>query len=120
MAAQTTPTADANGKGAATPPPAPSARSSEIALSFSLDEARVLRAVAQRGMLAAGSEGAPEGQPQQAKAALGKLVAALEAAEVAEYARRELEEAGLDTGRLSDAQVTSLARRLADGPRRPA
>jgi hypothetical protein len=91
---------------------------SNIALSFTLDEARVLRTVAQRGMLATGAEGAPSGQPQQAKAALDKLGAAVEEAEVVRFVRDELEQAGFETSRLSNAQVSSLARRLADVPRR--
>jgi hypothetical protein len=93
--------------------------SSTIELSFSLEEARVLRSIAQRGMLAAGAEGAPNGQPQQANAAIKKLASALEEAEMAAAVRTELEKAGLETRRLSDAQVWSLGRRLAEIPQRP-
>jgi hypothetical protein len=115
MAPNSTPMQDLNGEPTAAPPPPP-ARGSEIALTLTLDEARVLRTIAQRGMLAAGNDGAPDGQPQQAKAAVDKLAAALDNAEVVEFVRDELQDAGLDTSRLSDAQVTSLARRLAERP----
>ena len=117
MTPNSTSTPEMNGDVAAAPPPPP-AREAEIVLSFTVEEARVLRTIAQRGMLAAGNDGAPAGQPQQAKAALDKLVGALENNEVIEFVRDELQEAGLDTSRLSDAQVTSLARRLAELPHR--
>ncbi len=91
-----------------------------VEISLTLDEARVLRAVAQRGMLATGAEGMPNGQPKQATTAIGKLAAVLEEAETVALVRAELERAGFETRLLSDAQVSSLGRRMAEIPRRAA
>jgi hypothetical protein len=91
-----------------------------IDLSLTLEEARMLRSVAQRGLLAAGVDGGPDGQPQHASAAIEKLVAVLDEAETVAAVREELSQAGFDTRRLSDAQVYALARRLADIPKRAA
>jgi len=91
-----------------------------VDLSLTLEEARMLRRVAQRGLLAAGVDGGPDGQPQHASAAIEKLAAVLDEAETVAAVREELSQASFDTRRLSDAQVYALARRLADIPKRAA
>ena len=91
-----------------------------VDISLTLEEARVLRSVAQRGLLAAGVDGGPDGQPQHASSAIEKLASVLEEAETVAAVRGELGQAGFDTRRLSDAQVYSLARRLAEIPKRGA
>ena len=88
---------------------------SPIELHLTVEEARVLREVAKRGMMVAGAAGnGPDGNPSQAKAALEKLDDAVAEADRISSLRSELELAGLATAHLGDAQVTSLARRLAD------
>lgn len=104
-----------NGRKDADPPA--DAVESPIQLTLSLEEARILRAVGQRGMLAAG-DSAPGGQPQHASSALAKLTAAIDDGETVVLVREELGNAGIDTRRLSDAQIASLGRRLADIPKR--
>lgn len=91
-----------------------------IRLSLTLEEARMLRTVAQRGLIAAGADGGPEGQPHDAAAAIGKLSGALEEGETIALVRTALEQSGFDTRRLSDAQVSGLGRRLAEIPKRVA
>lgn len=87
-----------------------------IELTLTLEEARLLRAVAQLGMRTAGSS---DGTPQT-QLALDKLVAEIDAAEKVSTIRSTLEQAGFETSRLSDAEVTALASRLAgiQGPSR--
>ena len=84
----------------------------DLTLTLTLEEARLLRAVAQVGMRAAGADGGSDGTPQT-QLALDKLVAVIEAAEKASTIRSTLEQAGFETARLSDAEVTALASRLA-------
>jgi hypothetical protein len=83
-----------------------------IELTLTLEEARLLRAVAQLGMRAAGADGGNGGTPQT-QHALDKLVAEIEAAEKVSAIRATLEQAGIETHRLSDAEVSGLAGRLA-------
>lgn len=88
---------------------------SSVELKLTLEEARVMFEVAKRGMLVAGADGnGPGGNPSQAKAALAKLEDAVAEADRICSLRSELELAGLATAHLGDAQVTSLARRLAE------
>jgi|SRR5947209_15982374 len=98
---------------------AATSQESAIELALTLDEARMLHSVAQRGLLAAGADGGPNGQPQHASSAIEKLSAELEQADTVAAVRDELGQAGFDTRRLSDAQVYGLAQRLADIPKRP-
>jgi hypothetical protein len=95
-------------------PTAPAPVQTAIELSLTLDEARMLRSVGQRGLLAAGVDGGPDGQPQHASAALEKLGSLLDEAETVAAVREELGQAGFDTRRLSDAQVYALARRVSE------
>lgn len=103
----TTHTVDSpNGNGAAPAAEAP------IELTLTLEEARLLRAVAQLGMRAAGADDSNGGTPQT-QHALDKLIAAVDAAEKVSAIRSTLEQAGFETARLSDADVAALAGRLA-------
>src|SRR3954453_19672765 len=86
----------------------------DVEVGLTLDEARLLRAVAQLGLRAAGGEGSANGNTPQAQAAIAKLAAVIDDAETVVKIRAALEEAGFETRRLSDAQVFSLHRRLAD------
>lgn len=83
-----------------------------IELTLTLEEARLMRAIAQLGMRAAGADGGNGGTPQT-QLALDKLVAEIEAAEKVSAIRATLEQAGFETQRLSDAEVSALAGRLA-------
>ncbi len=86
----------------------------EVELSLTLEEARVLSEVANRGMLSAADGGAPVGNPRHAKAALEKLDAGIEEADRVRSLRSELEQSGLATAHLGDMQVVALARRVAE------
>ena len=88
------------------------AADASIDLTLTLEEARLLRAVAQVGMRAAGADGGSDGTPQT-QLALDKLIAVIEAAEKVSAIRAALEHAGFETRLLSDAEVSALASRLA-------
>jgi hypothetical protein len=91
---------------------APPAADTTVEVAFTLEEARLLRAVAQLGMRTAGGDGGNGGTPQT-QHALDKLVAVIEGAERVTAIRSTLEQAGFETQRLSDADVAALASRLA-------
>jgi hypothetical protein len=88
------------------------ATAAAIELTLTLEEARLLRAIGQLGMRAARADGGSGGTPQ-AQLALDKLITAVDAAEKVSAIRSTLEQAGFETGRLSDDEVSELADRLA-------
>jgi len=91
---------------------APATADMTVEVAFTLEEARLLRAVAQLGMRTAGGDGGNGGTPQT-QLALDKLAAVIEGAEKVSAIRSTLEQAGFETQRLSDGDVAALASRLA-------
>lgn len=83
---------------------------------FSLEETRVLVDLAQRGMIAAASQGGAPGNPPLAKAALHRLSSALDDAEASASVREQLEQMGFQTDHLTDSEVADLGRRIAEIP----
>lgn len=87
-----------------------------LAFEFTLEQTRVLVDLAQRGLVAAAHEGGAPGGAPAAKAALAQLTSALNEAEGIASVREELEQAGIQTEHLTDAQVANLGRRIAEIP----
>jgi len=120
MAREKSPVYDANGQAVEAPAPpalAPSeATAINLAFEFTLEQTRVLVDLAQRGLVAAAHEGGAPGGAPAAKAALAQLTSALHEAEGIASVRDELEQAGIQTEHLTDAQVANLGRRIAEIP----
>ena len=87
-----------------------------LVFEFTLEQTRVLVDFAQRGIVAAAHEGGAPGGAPAAKAALAQLTSALSEAEGIASVRDELEQAGVQTDHLTDAQVANLGRRIAEIP----
>jgi hypothetical protein len=81
-----------------------------LALDLRLHEAQALRA----WLLKASVDGATSLDDPLVDAALTKLGRAVDVVQATESVRRELEQAGLDVGRLSDEDVRGLGRRISD------
>jgi hypothetical protein len=89
-----------------------------LEFEFTLDEARVLVDLAQRGILASANQGGTPGGNPVAKAALAKLSSTLEDAETSAGVREELAQSGFQTDHLTDSELADLGRRIAEIPRR--
>lgn len=81
-----------------------------ISLDLELEEAQALRA----WLLKANVDGATSLDDPHVDAALTKLGRAVDVVQATENVRRELEQAGLDVGRMSDEAVRDLGRRISD------
>ena len=81
-----------------------------IVLDLSLQEAEALRA----WLLKAGFDGSTSLDDPFVNATLTKLGRAVDVVQATENVRRELEQAGLDVGQLSDEEVRELGRRISD------
>jgi hypothetical protein len=93
---------DVQGNGLGTEP--------NISLDLRLQEAQALRA----WLLKATVDGATSLDDPLVDSALTKLGRAVDVVQAIESVRRELEQAGLDVGRLSDDDVRDLGRRISD------
>src|SRR5437763_9273643 len=121
MAREKAPVYDANGQAVEAPPAppahaAPEATEMTLGFEFTLEQTRVLVDLAQRGIVSAAHEGGAPGGAPAAKAALAQLTSALSEAEGVASVREELEQAGVQTDHLTDAQVANLGRRIAEIP----
>jgi hypothetical protein len=83
-----------------------------LTVGLSLDEARALKA----WLLKPSGDGTTAMDDAQVKGALVKLSGAIEQIETIASVRKELEEFGLDTRRLSDQQIVELGRRVSSTP----
>jgi hypothetical protein len=81
-----------------------------IVLDLSLQEAEALRV----WLLKAGVDGSTALDEPFVSATLTKLGRAVDVAQATENVRRELGQAGLDVGQLSDEEVRELGRRISD------
>src|SRR5947209_18346384 len=81
-----------------------------LALELELSEAEALRA----WLLKATAEGVTSLDDPLVNSALAKLGRAVDAVHATVNVRRELEQAGLEVGHLSDEQVRELGRRASD------
>ena len=99
-------------------PSAPAEAPAEITLAFefTLEQARVLLDLAQRGVLASANQGGTPGGNPVAKAALAMLSSALDDAETSAGVREQLEQMGFQTDHLRDSEVAALGRRIAEIP----
>jgi hypothetical protein len=88
-----------------------------IVLELSLSEAQALKA----RLLKEASDGSSALDDETLKPMLKSLGTSLDYIEGVAVVRRELEQAGLPTERMSDEQVAQLGRKISDAPlRRPA
>lgn len=85
-------------------------RDPSIVLDLSLQEAEALRA----WLLRAAVDGSTSLDDPLVSATLTKLGRAVDVAQATENVRRELGQAGVDVGQLSDEEVRELGRRISD------
>jgi hypothetical protein len=87
-----------------------------IVLELSIGEAQTLKA----RLLKEASDGTSALDDEELKPALMKLGTALDYVEGVAFVRRELEQAGFPTERMSDEQVAQLGRKISEAPLRRA